>query len=88
MEVTGQSVPSCREVMNELIKQFLLIEAQSEESETTMETIVPAKQDGTEGSLLIEPVVVETVEGELVVKYPAKIDLQIENFNVELVKSR
>lgn len=87
MEVTGQSVPSCREVMNELIKQFLLIEAQSEESET-METIVPLKEDGTEGSLLIEPVVVETVEGELQVKYPAKIDLQIENFNVELVKTR
>lgn len=91
VEVTGLSVPVCREVMNELIKQFLLIEAESSEEEsgtTTMETIVPAQQDGTAGSLLIEPVVVETVEGELVVKYPAKIDLQFDNYTVELVSAK
>ena len=85
VEVTGESVPTCREVMNELINQFLSIEFPSEESESKMDTIVAPKPDGTSASLLIEPVVVETVEGELVVKYPAKIDLQFDNLQVETV---
>lgn len=79
-------MPSCREVMNELINQFLTIEAPSEEvnlQNTTVDSLVRPKEDGTAGSLLIEPVIVETAEGELVVKYPAKIDLQLDNVQVE-----
>ena len=78
-------MPTCREVMNELINQFLSIEFPSEESESKVDTIIAAKPDGSAASLLIEPVVVETAEGELVVKYPAKIDLQLDNVQVETV---
>ncbi|KAI2805269.1 B3/4 domain [Blomia tropicalis] len=84
VEVTGQSVPTCREVMNELINQFLSIEVSTESESGKLESIIPVKPDGSNGSLIIEPVVVETVEGELVVKYPAKIDLQLDNVQVEV----
>ena len=93
VEVTGESVPVCREVMNELIKQFLSIEAPPEEDEDEklaggdrpMQTII--RRNGgakSDGPLIIEPVIVETMEGELIVKYPSKIDLQLDNVKVEI----
>jgi len=85
VEVTGESVPTCRAVINELINQFLSIEAQSEEGESKMDTLIPPKADGSAGSLIVEPVVVETAEGELIVKYPSKIDLQFDNVQVETI---
>lgn len=65
--------------MNELIKQFLHIELPNEEES---DSIVSSKICNTFASLTIEPVVVQTPEGELVVKYPAKIDLQFDNVKV------
>ncbi|RWS25433.1 leucine-rich repeat-containing protein 47-like protein [Leptotrombidium deliense] len=68
LEVTGESVPKCREVMDALLHGMVKIPLQSNETGTN--------------NLSVEPVKIVDVEGKLYVVYPSKIDLNFSDINV------
>lgn len=91
VEVTGDSIPTLREVMNELIGSLFKVSVELDADEADDPNLVEAnnslvkKIKGEEGpgTVLLEPVVVETAEGgQLLVKYPARIDLQLDGVDV------
>lgn len=97
MEVTGESVPTCRQVMNELIESLINLTVESDTG-ATLNLFNSSKQNvlGLDGKvsssgsdvahMLIEPVTVTIQDsGELVVKYPSRIDLSFENVQVNFV---
>lgn len=79
IEVTGESIPTCRTVMNELIHSFLVANIMDDDGET-----IPLFANN---EMIIEPVICEltdiaSTQNELLVKYPAKIDLQFEDVQI------
>jgi len=80
VEVTGISIPICREVMNEFIRSIIDLDVKDDESE---EVVHMVHLDGDKQTLFIEPVVVHGLEDDqLIVKFPAKIDLQFDDVNM------
>lgn len=76
IEVTGESIPTCRMVMNELIHSLIMATIMDDDGETSVPVFI-------NNEMIIEPVVCEltdiaNTQNELLVKYPAKIDLQFE----------
>lgn len=94
MEVTGDSIPTLREVMNELIGSLFKVTVEPDADDADDPDLVAPnnslvkKAKGEEGAaagtLLLEPVVAVTAEtGQLLIKYPAHIDLQFDGIDVE-----
>ncbi|KAF7495404.1 Leucine-rich repeat-containing protein 47 [Sarcoptes scabiei] len=75
VEVTGQSVLICRQVMNELIHSFLTASITDENG--------ISKNIFADNCMYIEPVHVEAAESrQLIVKYPTRIDLDFSDVQV------
>lgn len=75
VEVSGESIPTCRKVMDELIKS--IISANVIEDDGNLIKMFPNDQ------MFIEPVLVEMADTrQLLLKYPSRIDLQFDHIRV------
>lgn len=89
LEVTGESVPTCRKVMDALLHSMLKLglNSVSDTNETNAEPndsnkpFIPRLK-----TLTVEPVKVVDNEGKLYVQYPSKIDLYFEDIEVKRQK--
>lgn len=90
MEVTGEAIPVCRQVMNELIVSLFKVTVEPDEEDNdpalveANNSLVKKVKGENVATLLVEPVVVESSDGgSLIVKYPTRIDLQSNHIQVE-----
>jgi hypothetical protein len=89
LEVTGESVPTCRKVMDALLHSMLKlgINYDSNNSENNTESndsnrpLIPKLK-----SLTVEPVKVVDSEGKLYVQYPSRVDLFFDDIEVKRQK--
>lgn len=87
LEVSGESVPTCRKVMDALLHGMLklglcrspIVNSEKNNSEAAEETPFLKR-------LSVEPVKVVDLEGKLYVQYPSRTDLQFEDIDVKREK--
>lgn len=81
--MTGESVATCRAILNEFIEKLFNITASIEiDGQTVVERLIGNASNDQPAQLTIEPVAVQAEDGKLVVKFPSKIDLRFDRFNV------
>ena len=85
LEVTGESVPTCRKVMDALLHGMLKLGL------SRAPVSVTASDNNTEATpplktLAVEPVKVVDLEGKLYVQYPSRTDLLFEDIDVKREK--
>ena len=87
IEVTGESVPTCKKVMDALLHAILklgLAKAQNSSTELKKES----ENDNSEKSipqvniLQVEPIRVYDTLGKMLIQYPSRVDLIFEDINV------
>ncbi|CAG2166711.1 unnamed protein product [Oppiella nova] len=92
LEVTGESVPTCRKVMDALLHGMLKLGLSSQSLSTGADSAngeVVAVTAGLQAltiqpkALTVEPVKVVDTEGKLYVQYPSKTDLQFPDIDVK-----
>lgn len=79
MEVTGQSQPTCKKVMDSLVHGMLKIGIGEEKLDNG---IKPNNVEYSPRMLVLEPVKVVDPEGKLYVVYPSKVDLLFDDIKV------